>query len=46
LTIEYSVDDGNNWQIYHKPTSVKAKQVLIRSRSNDGKRTSRIEKVQ
>lgn len=46
LTIEYSVDDGNNWQIYHKPIIVKAEQVLVRSRSTDGKRTSRIEKVQ
>lgn len=45
LTIEYSEDSGNSWEIYSAPVAVKG-DVLVRSSSPDSKRKSRAEKVQ
>lgn len=42
LTIEYSIDQGQHWQVYQQAVSVGSKEVWLRSRSTDG-RTSRVE---
>ncbi|XKM13476.1 beta-N-acetylhexosaminidase [Orbaceae bacterium ac157xtp] len=46
LPIEFSMDNGKTWKQYKAPVTVDStKDVLIRSRSLDGKRISRVEKV-
>jgi len=47
LTIEYSVDNGTVWTQYVKPVTLENNhsQILVRSKSLDGKRTSRVEVV-
>ena len=48
LTIEYSLNNGKTWLTYKEETAITKKQtnILVRSRSLDGKRTSRSEIVQ
>lgn len=44
LTIEYSIDGGKHWQQYYDKTQPKVScEVLVRSTSSDGKRSSRAE---
>ena len=46
LSIEYSIDKGNQWQRYQGPTAIKkGESVIIRSVSPNKQRTSRIEIV-
>ncbi|OTQ27722.1 beta-N-acetylhexosaminidase [Gilliamella apicola] len=46
LSIEYSIDKGNQWQRYQGPTAIKkGENVFIRSVSPNKQRTSRIEIV-
>ncbi|MGM5629823.1 beta-N-acetylhexosaminidase [Apibacter raozihei] len=47
LNIEYSTDKGQTWIAYDKPVRLpdNAQNVMIRSRSKDGKRTSRSEYI-
>ncbi|MGL4525019.1 MAG: beta-N-acetylhexosaminidase [Spirochaetia bacterium] len=44
IQMQYS-EDGKNWKVYEQPTSVGAS-VFVRSASSNGKRFSRVEKVE
>lgn len=47
IKIEFSITNGDSWQTYSEPVSVSSNDtILVRSVSYDGKRTSRIEKVE
>ena len=47
LTIEYSLDKGKTWLTYSQDVTVNQQdQVMVRSRTADGKRTSRAEIIE